>query len=81
MTMIGPVVCMQMKENIDAPRLKIWRYSLKMLSIIAQGKDVIYAGADVKYPNSGKFLEKLGFEYLGEDLNGAGVFVCRVLKQ
>lgn len=75
MTEAGYVMCMMIKEGIDAPKIKIWRYCKKIMDMISQGKSVIYAGADVKYPNSGKFLRKLGFEYLCDDEQGGEVFI------
>lgn len=75
MTLCGYVMCMEMKPNINASKLTIWRTSKVLMSMIAQGKDVLYAAAGDKYPNSHKFLEKLGFEYFCTDEQGINILI------
>ena len=77
----GYVIHMDIKQGISVPKIKIWRYVKKIMAMISQGKSVIYAGADDKYPNSGKFLRKLGFEYLCDDEEGGEVFIWQTHSQ
>lgn len=72
---------MEMREGVHAAKLKIWKAAREMWSLlIAQNKNVVYAGADVKYPNSRRFLVKMGFEYFCDDGAGGSIFICRALK-
>lgn len=76
----GGVVYMQMAEKIDAPSIKICRYARKLLRIIAQNFNVVYAGVGVEYPNSRKFLSMLGFEYYCNDPLGGEIYKCQASR-
>ena len=70
----GYVAFMEMRD-IDIPKATIWKAAKHITSLIVQNKNVVYAGLGDKHPNSRKFLEKLGFEYFGDDVTGGKIFV------
>jgi hypothetical protein len=76
----GAIAYMQMAEKINAPSIKICRYARKMLRIIAQDFNVVYAGVGVEYPNSRKFLSMLGFEYYCDDPLGGEIYRCQASR-
>lgn len=74
MTKAGYVLSAEIKENIDAHKITIWRYAKRTMSMIAQNKKILYAGASNKSLNSRKFLIKLGFKYFCTDEDGMEIF-------
>lgn len=52
--------------NIDAPKRTIWRYGRILAQKIRDLNLPAIAIAKEDWPNSGKFLESVGFKYIGK---------------
>ena len=50
-----------MKEDIDAPPITVWRTAKILLELIKSKGFPLFAKANERKHNSGKFLESLGF--------------------
>lgn len=50
-------------DNLEAPKMTIYRAARDVMKFI--GNRPILASADPAFPNSGRFLESLGFTHIG----------------
>ena len=74
-------IFMDMKKDIDVPKITIWRYSREMLDRIASWGFPMIALADCHiYKNTAKYLEKLGFIEVGKDAEGGLLFEYEGVK-
>lgn len=55
-----------MKEDINVPKITIWRWAKKSLRLIDDMRQPLYATSK----NSGKFLNSLGFVFRGDTKYG-----------
>lgn len=59
------VAFFDMRRDLKVGKMTIWRNAKKMAEMILPGFTVV-AAASESYPNSGKFLEMMGFVKYGE---------------
>lgn len=65
----------KIKDRESRNKVTIWRHARAIIrDIISSTPAPVYAGAEPDIPNSGKFLERLGFRRVGED-SGIGIYL------
>lgn len=57
-------------KNVDASKFTVWRVAKELMAFISKNNLPVFAMTDSTKPNSGKFLERLGFHYEGECEDG-----------
>lgn len=75
------IVFSDIKPDVVAPKVTIWRTALKLLDKI-RGLNIstVYAVASPKWPGAPAFLERLGFEHVESSVRGE-IFRWRIQEQ
>lgn len=60
------VACSNIKEDVKAPKMTVFRTALKAMKLLAEAKIPLYAVCNERIQHSGKFLERLGFYQIGD---------------
>lgn len=61
------------KEDVEAPKITIWRISKEIVRRIKEWNLTSYAGANQKKENSEQYLKRLGFTF-ADEIGGIRIF-------